>query len=100
MVVVPRQIDVGEVALNSEVQRTVEFRNLTLGTVQLTGAQASCGCVALGDFPVSIASGDVYTLKIKVRSGAEPSPFSHQIQVFTSVSGWESVALNVLGAVR
>ncbi len=96
----PTQMTLGEVPRGTqEVQREVRVLNAGSNAIRLLGAQRSCGCIALDEFPITVPAGEEKSLRLKIGMPREPAPFEHSIKFFSDERGSSSVVVKIDGFV-
>jgi len=83
-----------------EVERELRVINTGSDAIRLLGAQKTCGCIALDEFPITVPAGKERYLRVKIGMPREPSPFEHSIKFFFDARGYSSVVVKVSGSVE
>jgi hypothetical protein len=81
------------------IDRHIRVVNLSSSPLTLTGAQQSCGCITLNEFPITIHPGGEQRLELKIGVSRKPGPFTEAIKVFSDDQGSSSFVVKVTGSV-
>jgi len=100
LVFLPPEIDCGVVPAGKIIDRHIRVVNLSSSPLTLTGAQQSCGCITLNEFPVVIGPGTEQRLDLKIGVSRKPGPFTESIKVFSDDQGSSSFVVQVTGLVE
>ncbi len=82
------------------VERSVRVLNRSSSSVKLLGSQPSCGCITLDDFPITVPTGQDYTLTLKIGVPSDPGPFENSVKLFADLGGYDSTVLMISGTVN
>lgn len=98
----PTHIDLGEVATGgaAEIEKVVRVVNLSSNDLTLVGSQASCGCVALEQFPIVIAAQGEHRLRMRILVSGKEGSFNQRIKVFSDDRGYTSTTISVAATIR
>lgn len=96
----PTHLDLGDVGKGKALQGELRVLNLGSKPLRLVGSQSSCGCIAMGEFPVEIPGRAERSLRLKISTPREPSMFEHTVKLFTSEQGYSIVLVTVSGESR
>ena len=83
LLVEPTTITLGHQDKLTVIDRTVRLVNRTSHDVAVLGAQKSCGCIALDEFPLTVKSGESRELKMQVGMPYEAGAFEKSVKFFT-----------------
>jgi len=99
--VVPSQLSLGPVPRKTQtIEREVRVINTGSKPVQLLGAQRTCDCIALDEFPIVVSAGEAKPLRLKIGMPRKPAPFEHSIKFFSDEHGYaSSFVLKINGSV-
>jgi hypothetical protein len=95
----PTNIELGKVAANAVIDQQIQVRNVSTIPLTILGAQASCRCIGLDNFPIKVAAGEQQILKIRIASGPRPGRLSHSIKFFFDGDMCSSVIVSVTGTI-
>ncbi len=95
----PTNIELGEVPANAVIDQQIQVRNVSTIPLTILGAQASCRCLGLDNFPIKVAAGEQQILKIRIASGPRPGRLSHSIKFFFDGDMCSSVIVSVTGTI-
>lgn len=71
--------------------------NTGSNAIRLLGAQRSCGCIALDEFPIAVPAGEEKHLRLKIGMPREPVSFEHSIKFFSDEPGYSSIVVRIVG---
>lgn len=97
LLIEPPQVDLGDIEKGMAFKRELKVVNLGSRPMTLLGAQSTCGCISLDDFPIVVPGGTEAVLGLKVGTTDKVGAFIHRIKLFTDVPGHMSVIVSVEG---
>jgi Protein of unknown function (DUF1573) len=97
LLIEPTELDLGDVVKGKVFERELQVVNLGSEPLTLLGAQSSCGCISLDDFPIVVPAGVDRALKLRIGTTDKSGPFAHKIKLFTDAPGHMSVIIAVEG---
>jgi hypothetical protein len=100
LVFLPPDIECGLVPAGEVLERQIRVANLSSSPITLTGAQQSCGCITLNEFPLVIGPRQEERLDLKIGVSSKPGPFEQAIKVFSDDRGSSSVVNKVTATVQ
>lgn len=100
LVFLPAEIECGLVPAGEVVERQIRVANLSSKPITLTGAQQSCGCITLNEFPLVVGPRQERRLDLKIGVSPKPGPFEQTIKVFSDDQGSSSVVIRVRATVQ
>jgi hypothetical protein len=72
LLVTPVERFIGEVEASQQVTTAFLLRNISGEPIRILGADASCGCVAIEDLPVTVPANESQSIRISLRGSAKP----------------------------
>jgi hypothetical protein len=84
---------VGSISCGSAFEAELRFRNFGSKPITILGAQKSCGCIELGEFPLSIPAGSTRSVVVKLQAPTKSTEFEQSVTFF---SDERSVAQHVV----
>ena len=99
LIVLDREIDLGEQPPGAVVERSIRVVNLTDSDVRILGAQRSCNCMALDAFPLSMAVGSERAFRVRMAVPLDEGMYSHTIKFFTDWASRPWFVVTVRGRV-
>lgn len=100
VVFTPTDIDCGAVSAGTIIDQHVRVANLSSRPLTLTGAQQSCRCIALNEFPIVIRPRQEHQLDLKIGTPPNAGPFQQSVKIFFDDLGSSSVTVTVSAAVQ
>ena len=95
----PTHLVLGSIPSGTKVlEREIRVVNAASTDLRLLGSQASCGCIAMDEFPIAIPAGSERRLHLKIGMPREPKSFQHSIKFFSDDRGYSSVVVMVTGS--
>jgi hypothetical protein len=103
--VLPKQLEVGNVLINSSYQHKLAVANTSDQEIRITGVRASCGCTDIQPNVFSLAPNDTLDLNLRIdlgsissdRGGSQSWPF--RIQIAPDIHGFSRRAWWLTGVV-
>lgn len=96
----PTDISLGALPRETQaVQRELRVINTGSKPLRVLGAQRSCACVALDEFPIAVPAGDEVHLRLQIGMPGKPMPFEHYLKFFSDESGCSAVVVTIRGSV-
>jgi Protein of unknown function (DUF1573) len=83
----PMRVELGGIERSKILDRSIRVTNPSSKPLSLLGAQRSCNCMTLEEFPLTIPAGKSHDLLLKVASGSGPGAFEYSIKFFTNAPG-------------
>ncbi len=99
LLIEPTHMDLGDVEKASVHERELRVLNLGSKPLKLLGAQRSCGCISLDEFPIVVPACEEIHLPLKIGMPGKPMPFEHSVKFFSDESGGSSVVVTITGSV-
>jgi hypothetical protein len=100
LLVEPTAVMLGNQKANEVVESTIKIVNATNRDVSILGAQRSCGCIAVDEFPCTIASGQSRRLRIKLHVDTHPGDFEQSVKFFTDYADVPMFVVTLNGVAR
>jgi len=86
--ILPRCVDLGDVAPGKFIDIDFRFVNLSLGEVKISGAASSCrGCLSTSDVPKTLSRSESGLVAVQVVSPKSAGRFSRSIVFYIEISG-------------
>jgi len=95
----PARVDLGRVVGNQEIEFQLELRNLTLRPVTLVGAQRSCQCISVSEFPLVVPPSRTVQLPMRIVAPADAGNFLQSLKLFTDFPERSQLPVEVYGTV-
>ncbi len=100
LLVHPLKLELGDQPLDTVIDKSVTVVNATGSDVTFLGAQKSCTCVALDDFPLTVPPGETCQLKLSLAMPRKPGSFEQSVKYFTDYDNPSVFSVTVTATVR
>lgn len=100
LLVDPMIISLGAQEKGATAECSLRVVNATRGEVTLVGAQRSCACITVDQFPLSIPPGRSRELQLVLHVGVHSGQFEESVKFFTDYAGLQAFAVRVSGVAR
>jgi len=100
LLVEPSTLSMAEQKAGGIVEGKFRVVNSTRGDVTLLGAEKSCTCITLDEFPLTIPRGKARELMIKVHLGTRPGEYEQSIKFFTDYRDLGVFNVKIQGVAR
>jgi hypothetical protein len=94
---VPERLHVGAIACGSTFEVELRFRNFGNRAVTVLGAQKSCGCIELGEFPISVPARSSKSLVVKLQAPTRSKEFDYSVAFFSDEEFVAQHTVEILG---
>jgi len=99
LLIEPTDLDLGDGEREGVLERELRVLNLAPRPLMLLGAQRSCGCITLDEFPIVVPAGEERHLRLRIGMPGTPMSFEHSIRFFSDEPGGSSVVVTIRGSV-
>ena len=100
LVIRPQFLNLGVRPRKSVAESSVEIANIGSQVVTLVGAQPSCGCLTVSEFPIEIPPGTSHTLLLKLSTLGEAGNINHTVKIFSDCPQHTISQITVSGVVE
>jgi hypothetical protein len=99
LLVEPTAISLGQQKPRAVSERNVRIVNLTSDKVTVLGAERSCGCITMDDFPLLIPAGESREVHLKIHINRDSGEYDESVKFFTDYSEMRAFEVTVRAAV-
>jgi hypothetical protein len=100
LIVDPRNITLGDVRQGTTAQCSIHVVNATGAEMKLLGAQRTCACITVNDFPLSIPPSSDRELPLTLNVGERSGELDESVKFFTDYAGLQTFEVNVHAVAR
>ena len=93
-------LDLGEVPAQSLIEGELKVHNRTEATRSVLGVRSSCECVVTGDFPVTLAAGEIANIPISVSTPTPGRELVITLHLYTDSPGIGMHTVTVTGMTK
>lgn len=96
----PASVFLGEVPKGTSAGSRIRIVNLGSESKSILGAQKSCPCITITDFPIEIPARGTHEIDFLLTVPNEETAFSHSVTFFTDEFGVATMSVNITGVSR